>query len=76
MPTETGTVWSGHALDQLLTGCGISLKDVKYRVVQESWDGETRTILEIEPMFRWQEVWGPRTWARHRQDALVQEEEK
>lgn len=45
-------LWSGDALDTLLIAYGINLEDVKYRVIRELWDGETRTILEIEPMIR------------------------
>lgn len=49
-------LWSGEALDTILTAHGINLEDVKYRVIRESWDDETRTILEIEPLFRLRHV--------------------
>jgi hypothetical protein len=50
---EGRELWTGEAVDQLLTNLGIELRTVRYQVVREEWDlsdptDPVRTIIEIK----------------------------
>jgi hypothetical protein len=49
---RTPQVWADAAVDQLLTGVGVPLAEVRYRTVREEWERSRRTVVEVADVQR------------------------